>query len=542
MKALYLLCFVWLAFPLAAQVAINSNGSLSDASAMLDVQSTNKGLLTPRMTKTQRQAIHAPATGLLIYQTDSSGGYYYNGGTPDAPQWLRLGQLSLPYADSAPADPYTHVFKVSTSWAHFAPAIYGLTSSQEGIAITGENNSGASSGTGIMGKTNTNSGIGVRGQHIHTSGLGVGVSGQSSSTTGTGVEGFASAATGENYGVYGSALSPDGLGVYGQAKRYGLWGYAYEASGRGITGEVVGTGSIGVYGKALAANSTGVWGEGYNQGVYGVTAFSTGKGVYGKTSAATGMNHGVYGESVSASGFGVYGTAPNYGVYGKSTHDNSTAVTGVSTGNSGIGVLGQAGTNGYGVFGTAAFIGIHGESTSADGCGARGISVKTGVLGVSSGTQGRAVWGQANSTNSIGVFGKAVESNSTGVWGEGALYDFYAAGPGTNYGAASSVRWKNNIMIINHPLEKIQALRGVYFTWDEAHGGQHDVGMIAEEVGKVMPEIVVYESNGLDASGIDYSKITPLLLEGIKALKAENDQLRARLEHLEREVKGMRKK
>ncbi len=542
MKALYIFCIVWLALPAAAQVAINNSGTPPQASAMLDVQSTSKGLLTPRMTKTQRQAIHAPSTGLLIYQTDSSRGYYYNNGTADAPQWQRLGQLTLPFEDSSFAAPYTHVFKITTSWAHYSPAIYGLTSSQEGIAIQGENNSGATSGTGIMGKTNTNAGTGVVGIHVHMSGAGSGVSGQSSSTTGTGVEGSANGDTGENFGVYGSALSPDGYGVFGHAKRYGVRGNSYSGGGRAVTGEAEGTESIGVYGKAISANSSGVWGEGSIIGVYGVTALTTGKGVYGKTSAATGINHGVYGESVSASGFGVYGTAPNYGVYGKSTHDNSTAVTGVSTGNSGIGVLGQAGTNGYGVFGTAAFIGIHGESTSADGCGARGISVKTGVLGVSSGTQGRAVWGQANSTNSIGVFGKAVEANSTGVWGEGALYDFYAAGPGTNYGAASSVRWKHQILEIDHPLDKIQSLRGVYFTWDEAHGGLHDVGMIAEEVGKVMPEIVVYESNGMDASGMDYSKLTPLLLEGIKALKAENERLRARLEHLEQEVNVLKKK
>ncbi len=69
-------------------------------------------------------------------------------------------------------------------------------------------------------------------------------------------------------------------------------------------------------------------------------------------------------------------------------------------------------------------------------------------------------------------------------------------------------------------------LRGVYFDWDEEHGGQHDVGMIAEEVGKVLPEIVVYEENGIDADGMDYSKLTPLLVEAVKELQniVENQQ------------------
>ena len=74
----------------------------------------------------------------------------------------------------------------------------------------------------------------------------------------------------------------------------------------------------------------------------------------------------------------------------------------------------------------------------------------------------------------------------------------------------------------------------MYFDWNAANGGKHDVGMIAEEVGKVLPEIVVYEANGTDASGMDYSKLTPLLVEGLKALKAENELLKARLERLEK--------
>ncbi len=47
--------------------------------------------------------------------------------------------------------------------------------------------------------------------------------------------------------------------------------------------------------------------------------------------------------------------------------------------------------------------------------------------------------------------------------------------------------------------------------------------MIAEEVGKVLPEIVNYEENGIDAMGMDYSKMTPLLVEAVNALRAEKD-------------------
>jgi hypothetical protein len=64
----------------AQNVGINTDGSAPDASAMLDVSSTSKGLLPPRMTTAQRTAITTPATGLTVYQTDGNKGlYFYDG-------------------------------------------------------------------------------------------------------------------------------------------------------------------------------------------------------------------------------------------------------------------------------------------------------------------------------------------------------------------------------------------------------------------------------------------------------------------------------
>ena len=61
-------------------VAINTTGVAADSSAMLDVSSTKGGMLVPRMTNNQKNAIDAPAKGLLIYQTNgASGFYFYNG-------------------------------------------------------------------------------------------------------------------------------------------------------------------------------------------------------------------------------------------------------------------------------------------------------------------------------------------------------------------------------------------------------------------------------------------------------------------------------
>lgn len=72
----------------AQSMAINNDGSAADASALLDVKSTAKGILIPRMTKAEKNNIASPANGLLVYQTgpDSSGFHYYNGS-----QWTWVG-------------------------------------------------------------------------------------------------------------------------------------------------------------------------------------------------------------------------------------------------------------------------------------------------------------------------------------------------------------------------------------------------------------------------------------------------------------------
>jgi hypothetical protein len=75
---------------LFAQMSISTNGSVPDNSAMLDVKSTSKGLLIPRMTQAERNAIPSPAVGLMIYQTDNIPGFYYHNGTV----WTTAGQGS----------------------------------------------------------------------------------------------------------------------------------------------------------------------------------------------------------------------------------------------------------------------------------------------------------------------------------------------------------------------------------------------------------------------------------------------------------------
>ena len=115
-------------FGVAQSVGIGTENP--NASAMLDISSQTKGLLIPRMTNKQKEEIANPATGLLIWQTDETPGFYYNGGTPGSPKWYLLGMNDGSYwklTGNNNVDSATHFlgsinkapvfFKVRNTWA-----------------------------------------------------------------------------------------------------------------------------------------------------------------------------------------------------------------------------------------------------------------------------------------------------------------------------------------------------------------------------------------------------------------------------------------
>lgn len=103
---------------------------------------------------------------------------------------------------------------------------------------------------------------------------------------------------------------------------------------------------------------------------------------------------------------------------------------------------------------------------------------------------------------------------------------------------SSDANLKENIRLINDPITLINQIRGVYFDWKddyiESRGGEDgffvrksDVGVIAQEVEKILPEIVATRDNGYKA--VRYEKIVPLLIEAIKTLSAEIDEIKKKL-------------
>jgi len=120
-----------------AQVAINTDGSAPDASAILDVQSTTQGMLVPRMTASERDGILSPVNGLLVYVTDDNQFYYYDASNSE---WLPFG-------------------KNDADWKVNGNDMYSMPSGKVGVGTTSPSNKFTVTGVGdIAGTTNASNG------------------------------------------------------------------------------------------------------------------------------------------------------------------------------------------------------------------------------------------------------------------------------------------------------------------------------------------------------------------------------------------------
>jgi len=81
-------------------------------------------------------------------------------------------------------------------------------------------------------------------------------------------------------------------------------------------------------------------------------------------------------------------------------------------------------------------------------------------------------------------------------------------------------------------------LRGV--SYDLKDSGKHEVGVIAEEVGAVVPEVVTFEANGKDARGVDYSRLTALLIEALKQQQKEIAEQTSQIHQQTEQITGLR--
>ena len=108
-----------------------------------------------------------------------------------------------------------------------------------------------------------------------------------------------------------------------------------------------------------------------------------------------------------------------------------------------------------------------------------------------------------------------------------------------SYATYSSHRYKKKVEIIKNPLEKIKNIQGVSFSWKDTN--KKDIGFIAEEVGKIIPEVFNFDQNGQDAMSMDYTRITAILVEGMKEQQIQLDQQKKYISQLQKIIEELKK-
>ncbi len=329
MKKLTLLFAVlFMAFYMNAQnVAINNDGSTAATSAMLDVKSTTKGFMMPRVTSAQRTAIASPALGLLAFDTDTKTIWAYDGAS-----WKNLstsggggGGFTLPFSQTV--NTATSAFQITNQG--IGAAIEGSSSAQFGIGMTAK--ATGEGGWGLFAFSN-----GAGSQSI-----------RSYSDNGTAFHG-----ENNNPANTNTLMNLLNKGA-GTTSRFQLTNTNSTAANVLIAGNHLGN-QLKIY-QTNAANSEAALSIENSGTGAGIEATSTtGYGVKGVTNTATGFS-GVFGQNTGTAGSGVVGSshAPNtQGVYGLSQNgiavralgDNYRAVQ--ATSNGGTALYGSS-TAGY---------------------------------------------------------------------------------------------------------------------------------------------------------------------------------------------------
>jgi hypothetical protein len=259
---------------------------------------------------------------------------------------------------------------------------------------------------------------------------------------------------------------------------------------------------------AMNANTTG----NFNAALGNVALYSNTTGIYNSAVGNNALTYNTTGNFNSAFGShtllnvtaGSYNTG--VGMYAGYTLDSSN-ITGSN--NSALGYATAFGT---------------GSVTNATAIGAYAVvsSNNALVLGCVAGVN------ICTTTTSVGIGTSTPTSLLTLGQGQGpAISDGWAT--------YSSRRWKINIQTLHGALAKVEQLRGV--SYDLQANGKHEVGVIAEEVGAVVPEVVTWDQNGKDAQSVDYSRLTALLIEATKEQQALIEQQQEQIAQLISQVK-----
>jgi hypothetical protein len=226
------------------------------------------------------------------------------------------------------------------------------------------------------------------------------------------------------------------------------------------------------------------------------------------------------GSDNTASGYGTL-TANTSGFYNTANGWHALNLNTTADGNtaSGYGSLGFNATGSYNTAGgmLALYYNTTGNFNTALGYSA-GPDIKSTNLSYATAIGAGATVSQSNSMVLGGPLGSGTNV-SVGI-GTATPSNVFTIARGAGQAISdgwtvySSRRWKTNIHTLHGALSKVGQLRGV--SYELKASGKHEVGVIAEEVGAVVPEVVTWDKNGKDALSVDYSRLIALLIESTK--------------------------
>ena len=344
MKQLFSILFSIFSLTTFAQVSIGTTSP--DNSAQLELSSTSRGMLIPRMTAAEIGLISLPATGLLVYQTDGAAGFYFNKGTAGVPSWIALGEANTALWSTVGNNNTTAGtnFIGTTNAQSFLVKTNGSAATNERMRFLTTpqilvNRATAQSGdlfavygTGYAGAINSivnNTDYPVNG---YSTGTYAGIYGENNGT-GQGILG-SNSSTGA--GVYGSSTNATGVAVVGSNTAGGIGVNGVSGTGVAVNGTTNSTSSTAFRGTNQNATGTGIIGLGNNissgtilTGGSGITGNGTTAGAYFlATDAATGVGlfangNGGSGITNPGVGAGAIGQSTSFGVIGY----NNSALT-----------------------------------------------------------------------------------------------------------------------------------------------------------------------------------------------------------------------
>jgi len=214
------------------------------------------------------------------------------------------------------------------------------------------------------------------------------------------------------------------------------------------------------------------------------------------------------------------------------TNSNLSGTAGISNANlanSSVTVTAGTGMSGGGTVALGSSITLTNAGVTSNVAGT-GVTV-SGATGAVTISIGQAVATSSNvQFNSLGV-GMAASATAGRI---DATNDIVAY-------SSSDRRFKNNIKAIEKPLDKINKISGNTFDWNEENKIEHgyegnDVGVIAQEIEEVLPQLVQTRENGYKA--VKYDKLVALLIEGIKEQQIQINDMKVEIENLKRQ-KGL---